>query len=199
MRWDSASSADGGRAWTTDWIMEFSRTRAADEVTRDRLFDHAWTEGDVSPHAEARALDFLVGSWEGLQSGGPRVLEARLDARTVNKGCLVVDELRTRPGRTHEGQEPWRARFAVRGWVPRGDGHFESWSVASDDTVLRRATGAVDGDGAVFDTTYRETGAVMREAWVRVSPDELHVTESRRLTADDEFRQLRVTKLKRVE
>ena len=47
--------------------MEFSRTRAAEEVTQDLLFDADWNSGAVSPNAEARGLDWLVSPWTGLR------------------------------------------------------------------------------------------------------------------------------------
>ena len=56
-----------GVTWKTDWIMEFTRTRAASEVTQDELFATDWNAGALSPRQEARGLDWLLGSWTGTQ------------------------------------------------------------------------------------------------------------------------------------
>lgn len=148
VRWDSARTTDGGRTWSTDWIMEFSRTRAAAEVDDELLFGTGWNEGQLTPHTEARALDWMLGSWRGHAETGPgadadpsqdaggRPLEARLRCRLLNKDCLVLDVLETRAA----ADQPWSGSLHVGGFVP-GQSAWESWSLTSDDTRFARWSG----------------------------------------------------------
>lgn len=98
VRWDSATSRDGGQAWRTDWIMEFSRTRAQAETTAARLFETPFEEGQASPFSEARLLDFLIGDWEGAQlehgaSGAETERPLSYRCRSLAKGCLLLERI----------------------------------------------------------------------------------------------------------
>ncbi len=133
VRWDSATTKDGGVNWSTDWIMEFSRTKPAQEVDADLLFGTHWTEGDISPHAEARELDWLVGEWSGSFEGTKgEKREARLRCKLLSKGCLILDVLETRA----EESEDWHGELSIRGYVSRSK-RWEGWSLSEADTVLR--------------------------------------------------------------
>jgi len=150
VRWDSARSQDGGRSWSTDWIMEFARTRPASEVTQDELFGTDWTEGEVSPHPEARALDGMLGTWSGVETveavGGASVArEARVRCKLLNKDCLVLELVETRM----PGDEEWDERLSVRGFVPSAS-RWESWRLSKRDTTLRRSIGTETREGFEF-------------------------------------------------
>jgi len=190
VRWDSATSSDGGVTWKTDWIMEFSRTRAAAEVTQDRLFDVAWTEGEVSPHAEARRLDWLLGSWSGSQTDlvDGAECEARLRSKLLDQDCLVLDLLETRAA----GSADWEERLCVRGFVS-GRGGWESWRVDEHDTVLRRSLGRFEEGVAVFERDG------VRETLIRVGEDQLVIEEERRAEGAEELTLGRVTRLRRTD
>lgn len=177
VRWDSAATADGGRTWTTDWIMEFVRSKPAAEVTQDLLFAEDWTTGTLSPFSEARALDWMLGTWEGTQRDAEgNELEARLRVRLLNQDCLVLDLLETRP----PGSEDWSERLCVRGFVP-GQGHasgrIESWRVDEADTRLRRFTPAADEAALAWEHVDPGTGAHWREALSRVGENGLRIEE----------------------
>lgn len=148
VRWDSATSLDAGVTWKTDWIMEFSRTRGAAEVTQEVLFDEDWNAGSLAQAAEARALDGLTGTWSGVRTlDGGTEQEARLRARLLNKDCLVLDVLEWRSA----GDSAWSERLCVRGWVPRAQ-RWESWSLRTSDAVLRSAI--TEKDGPIFVSTW---------------------------------------------
>jgi len=49
-RWEQAASADGGKTWTTNWVMTFER-------------DARKTAPAVAAQAEVHDFDFLVGDW----------------------------------------------------------------------------------------------------------------------------------------
>lgn len=154
VRWDSAVTRDGGRTWHTDWIMEFSRTRAAAEVTEDRLFTTPWTEGELDAYPEARALDWLRGEWAGVQEADGAERPARLRCVALGKGTLVVDSLEV------QVDQGWDKRFSVSGYVARRGG-WERWSLSEADTTLRRALGA-PGDGVARFEAQDADGAVLR-------------------------------------
>lgn len=134
LRWDSATTKDSGVNWNTDWIMEFSRTKAAAKVDEDALFASEWTEGDVSPHKQARELDWLVGEWVGTSEDATgETCEARLRSKLLSKGCLILDVYETRA----KGSADWDGELTIRGYVAPAK-RWEGWSLSEADTVLRR-------------------------------------------------------------
>ncbi len=190
VRWDSASTSDGGRTWMTDWIMEFTRTRDASEVTQDELFRTAWTTGPLSPHPQARALDALIGSWTGTEidaAGTER--EARLRSKLLSKDSLVLDVVRTRTGPDSD----WDERLTVRGYVSRS-GAWESWRLSSSDTVLRSARGRSDGEAFVFEDPTASSG--WQEILV-LGEDELTIETVRHDEATRDLELLRTLVLER--
>lgn len=101
------------------------------------FFDEApWTDGELSPHPPARALDGLVGTWTGAQRRDDGTLRAaRLRAKRVNADCLVGDLLETRA----DADADREGRLCVRGHVPGRD-RWETWRVSAGDTRLRAST-----------------------------------------------------------
>jgi len=180
VRWDSATTADGGVTWKTDWIMEFTRTRAASEATLDELFATDWTEGSLSEHAEARELDWMLGSWRGvMRTPAGEEHEARLRCKLLSEDCLVLDVLETRP--SSEGD--WTARLCVRGWIaPRAS--WEAWRVEQHDPRLVPFGGRTAERGLVFEHASAD-GASRTELLVRLGEDCMQIEEVRRSTAED--------------
>jgi len=173
VRWDSSVTSDGGRTWGTNWIMEFTRTRAAVEVDQDELFATAWTEGIVSPHEAARGLDGMVGTWRGTATDDAgRELDARLRCKLLNKGCLVVDVLEV----WEPGESDPHERLTVRGWIP-GRGVWEAWTLSEEDTRLRASSGQLDGDAILFEGSPNTEGAASQEAIVFLDDDELRIED----------------------
>jgi len=180
VRWDSATTADAGQTWRTDWIMEFSRTRAAGEVTDEVLFAQDWNAGTLSPHEEARALDWMLGEWRGHVEGGGEELEARLRCRLLDKDCLVLDVLETRAPRTDTGAdagtEDWEGSLHVSGYVASA-GTWESWGLSEADTRLRRETGGPDEHGLRFQRTDPVTGNEHTRMLVPFGADRMRIEE----------------------
>lgn len=170
VRWDSATTKDSGVSWRTDWIMEFSRTRAASEASEDELFATDWTEGALSPHPAARRLDWMLGTWTGTvvcEEHGQH--EARLRSKLMNKDALVVDLLETRLS----ASDPWSGRLCVRGLDAR-KGSWEGWVV--DDSGLGMAPLDMRWDEDVLDTRYRRIASEMTgELFVRDGEDVLWI------------------------
>jgi YD repeat-containing protein len=192
VRWDSATSADGGLSWKTDWIMEFSRTRPASEVTQDELLSVPWTAGKVSPHAEARALDWLLGTWTGVQEDeGGTTREARLRVKTLDKDCLVLDVLETRA----LGATDWDERLMVRGFEARPRA-WTAWSVSDRDSTLRRWAMTRDGEGFLF-AHERADGSRRSEYLMPLGDDEIVIDEQRFAPGTSDPLEVRTTTLRR--
>ena len=173
VRWDSATTIDGGIAWKTDWIMEFSRTRAAAAVTQDALFESEWTTGTVSPHAEARQLDGLLGVWAGTQiTPEGDELEARLRCKRLNKDCLILDLLETRA----PGSRDWDERLTVRGFESR-TASWAAWTVTEQDSTLRPSKGTLQG--ATMEFAREPEGGTRIMEWIDLSAaDEIQIVQA---------------------
>ncbi len=193
VRWDSSTTNDAGVNWKTDWIMEFSRTRAAADVTQDELFDTAWTSGEVSPHPEARALDGMLGTWTGTQQRGGATHEARLRAKLLNKDCLVVDVLGVR----EQDSDGWDERLCVRGYVA-GSERWESWRLSERDTVLRQFTATPAAGTAAFTFDDEASRATIQET-ITMRDGVLEIVESARMPGSDDPVVLSSTTLRRAE
>lgn len=195
VRWDSATSVDGEQTWKTDWIMEFTRTAPAEVVTEERLFDVAWTEGELSPHAAARELDWMLGTWEGVQTDGygANELEARLRCKLISKDCLVLDALEVR----EPGNGAWAERLAVRGFVS-GAGTWESWRVSEGDTRLVRSRGNPTDGVATFEGIDPVSRRTTREVLRRIADDQIAIEEYVQAPRGTKFEPVRFTELRRV-
>lgn len=73
--------------WTTSWVMEFSRTGPAADLTADNLPINAVDSATASEFPGARQLDYLIGNWDGEVT------------RTLNNGD-------TEPGRAKRRVSP---------------------------------------------------------------------------------------------
>lgn len=141
LRWDSAVSTDGGLAWKTTWIMEFTR-RAADAAPLPR---EVGPPLDLCSAPESRELDALFGTWEGpatrtLEGVTETLGQVRATVAPLLDGCAVEERttIRWKDGRSVE-------IYAVEAWDPDA-GTWVAYSVDSARGELRRWTGhEVDG------------------------------------------------------
>lgn len=166
VRWDSARSSDGGVSWKTDWIMEFSRTASASQTQEAQLFTQPWNAGALSPHVEARALDWMRGSWEGEERReGVEPRRAKLDATLMDKDCLLF----TSVGTWNPNKEDWDKEVTVGGYVSANQ-RWEQWGASEVDPKLRGSVGAETENGFVFTRTSAD-GTVVREYVEQMSYD----------------------------
>lgn len=176
VRWDSARTTDGGRSWSTDWIMEFSRSAPA--ATDDRaLFEVAWDEERTAPET-CRELDYLIGSWAGVVTDPATGTEraATFRAAGILRGWVTVSSLAI------EGA-PEDEQFAVHG-LSTARGAWETWSLTAADTRLRRAL----GEARLGEATFVEelpTGA-LRTTYVLTGENRLSI--ERAVREDGEWR-----------
>lgn len=83
LRWDAASSSDGGIHWATNWIMEFSRRdgKSTDPVMNAPSYSlHRCTERN------ARSLDDLFGVWESTDT-------ISMEHMPILEGCGAMQSL----------------------------------------------------------------------------------------------------------
>ncbi len=200
VRWDSAITRDGGQNWRTDWIMEFSRTRAVKQTTQDRLFAVDWTEGELSPHDDARTLDWMLGEWTGTQTlidtdgrEQPDKLDARMRCKLLNKDCLVLDLLETR----EPGQADWNEQLAVRAYASRA-GRWESWHISEQDPTLRRRQVSIEGDIATFERGLPMVGVTHRQKITRLGDDRIRIEHAERFQGAGPMLSVSVTLLERA-
>lgn len=193
VRWDQANSVDGGITWKTDWIMEFSRTAPAANATETALSTNPWNAGALSLHVEARQLDWLRGTWSGIETreGFKGAREAKLSCSLLNKDCLVLTQGASR----NYGEEDWDKDLQVRGYVA-GNQRWESWRVSEDDPVLHSSHGSKKERGFEFNATLAN-GAERRESLERVDHEHLLWKVFMKDAADAEERLVWTRKLKR--
>lgn len=139
-RWDQARSYDKQVSWRTDWIMEFSRTAPAKDMSFERVLGIDWPEGDASPHEEARALDRLAGTWGELH--GP----ARIRCGLICEKRLLVLQVEEAVDGEYEAREFW-----TLSWVPAAKSWI-AWSLRHDDTSFVTWRGTVKEDAVRFVT-----------------------------------------------
>lgn len=91
LRWDDLRSADGGKTWSKDWVMEFTRTSIDPTWPIDRQAVPTFENGDRCNSESFRPYEVLARSWSSS--------EGRFDAYRVLDGCAVLGFL------THGQQE----------------------------------------------------------------------------------------------
>jgi uncharacterized protein (TIGR01244 family) len=155
-QWDEAKSKDG-EVWITDWLMQFTR--------RDRPWAvDASNAPVVEPPAEAaafeqtRALDFLIGAWQGsarvLETDGSwrqDTVHARVSSMIAGFGLLQFLD-----------RDDGERTFAALGWDSRAEGWVALRADDGSDGILRMQ--GEPGERRVTFTGGADTG--LRESWV---------------------------------
>lgn len=99
LRWDDAYSKDGGKTWSHNWIMEFSRTGQAPSLAPGGGKGHTYGSGGRCDKPGFRSFEPLAGRRKGtLQrrraDGGWTKVDAELVGYKVLAGCAVISFLR---------------------------------------------------------------------------------------------------------
>jgi hypothetical protein len=152
LRWQQESSTDNGRAWTSNWIMEYTR--------RDPLYQGPLLNGPTvttlrCPEPEFRTLDFLVGEWAGAvepDSAEAEGMGLRSYVVPILEGCGIMERV-SAMGQT----SAWEV-FRVRAY----DGESDRWVEYRLDTrwpVIQRLEADVPPAGGpwVFETPEEES------------------------------------------
>jgi len=142
LRWDSATTKDGGQTWRTSWIMEFTRTRPADELTGREPWETPWDPTSSCPYEASRGFDFALGDWRGTErvrdGEGWSEHPVRLRAAKLIQDHAIATTLAVGPA-----DEPEREGLGLFAWIPKA-GQWEAWTCDRDHPVFRRGTGELD-------------------------------------------------------
>jgi hypothetical protein len=110
--WQDGNSTDGGRSWSSTWIMEFTR--------RELLYQGPLLNGpsvtNLRCSAEQhRGLDFLLGEWAGMSpetASEDQGEEVRAQIHPILEGCAVMERVQA------VGQSSAWEVFRVRTFEP---------------------------------------------------------------------------------
>jgi len=99
LRWDDAFSQDGGKTWSNNWIMEFTRSkdRAPWDPENDQAL-HTYRHGTRCDQSQFMELRKFVGGWNGEvkylnESGDWESSQAGISAYKALGGCSIISFL----------------------------------------------------------------------------------------------------------
>lgn len=148
LRWDDLWSKDGGKTWSKNWRMEWTRLAVDPVWPIDRDTVPTFGDGSRCDDANFRPYEALVGSWRGD--------ETALEAYRILGGCAVMAFLEG------ETSEFWiftwvgaKSRWEVDVLDQRRDTAQESYSSGSDWTSMASEGGesisfAIEGDHLTY-------------------------------------------------
>jgi hypothetical protein len=136
LRWDAASSTDGGAAWSSTWIMEFQRR---DDVHDGPVLNAPSASLHRCTGDHMRELDDLHGVWEtsGMQPKSPGAVSTQI--MPILDGCAQMELLSIR---TEAG--PFEA-FLVRAFFPDED-RWKGYLLTTANRSFIELNGRRDGD-----------------------------------------------------
>ena len=113
LRWDDAFSRDGGRTWSHDWIMEFTRTAPTAELPPEGGDAHTFVDGTRCALAPFHRWD----AWAGRRGGTMGGEAATLRGYRILDGCAVLLTISydARPG------EEWLGQLTFNTYVERSE------------------------------------------------------------------------------
>jgi hypothetical protein len=149
LRWDDAFTYDGGKTWTHNWIMEFTRTAQTapiPEGTKGHTYDQAG-RCDLPGFDVFRPL---TGNWSGTVTQKEGELwkdgQAQLNGFEVLNGCAVLNFVTE----TYEGMVT--EEFSIKSYNTFAQ-KLEDGRLGNEDSdVLKRYFGTV-ADNAVYTLT----------------------------------------------
>lgn len=189
--WQDGASSDGGKTWSSTWIMEFTR-RAP--LYQGPLLNGPSVTSLRCPGPEFRDLDFLIGEWRGQSPSNAspdQGEEIRAQVTPILEGCAVMERIQA------VGQSSAWEIFRVRTFEPSSQMWVE-YRLDTRKPVVQRLEATVPAEGQpwVFQTpgetrtdgdarvtmTQETSGAVVwtEERWVaddgqwRLQPDILY-------------------------
>ncbi len=158
--WQDGNSADGGRSWSSSWIMEFTR--------REPLYQGPLLNGPAvtnlrCPGDAHRGLDFLIGEWSGLSpenADEETGVGIRANVHPILDGCGVMERVQAM------GQnEAWEV-FRVRSFEPARERWVE-YRIDSRVPWLQRLEAETPAPGEPW--VFQSPGTERREQDLRVT------------------------------
>ncbi len=153
LRWDDGYSKDGGKTWSNNWIMHFTRTGKEPALPESGGAAPTWHDGNRCRQPSFRRFDSLVGRREGWaerrgEDATPKRQRAVLTGYSVLDGCAVLSFLRLEDGYESLQLHTWNtSRSVFEEGVLDGDPASSLWILrgTAHGDVLRLAEGGTDG------------------------------------------------------
>jgi len=160
LRWDDAFSRDGGRTWSHNWIMEFTRRAPTAELPREAGNAFTWVDGSRCSLQSFHRWD----GWAGLREGTLDAEQATLRGYRILDGCAVLLTLSSddRPG------EEWVGQLTFNTYVRRSE--LLALSAEPDDPARVFYTSDAPDDDVFVERV--ADGAPLRRVTVRRPPGE---------------------------
>ena len=163
LRWNNGTSRDGGRTWSTTWIMEFTRR----DSLADPMLNGPTQTRDRCTFPEIHGMDAWLGDWEGeaILAAGDTV-PARARSYEILDGCAQMDFVELGEG------EAAAKVYRVRTYQP----DLKRWvEYRLDDRygMIEHLEGSVDGASALLETPDNTEGhgRQVRTRWTRLTAD----------------------------
>jgi hypothetical protein len=95
LRWDDGFSIDGGKTWSENWIMEFTRRQATPPWPIDSDTARTYHDGSRCDREEFRVFEGVVGCWKGTvtkaeEMSGEQTRTVMLSGHKILDGCAVM-------------------------------------------------------------------------------------------------------------
>jgi hypothetical protein len=144
LRWDDAFTRDGGKTWTHNWIMEFTRTRQTPEWPAGET-GHTYDLPGRCDMPGFEVFRSLTGNWSGevkqQTDQGWKTGEAALNGFQVLNGCAVLHFL------TETYADKTTREFSIKSFNTYA-GKLEDGRLGSEDEDrLRRYFGSLADNG----------------------------------------------------
>ena len=94
LRWDDAFSKDGGKTWTNNWIMEFTRSAEKPSWPSENFNAHTFKTGNRCQGEAFDAINSMAGKWTGqldVATGDSAIkVDATMNVYRILDGCSVL-------------------------------------------------------------------------------------------------------------
>ncbi|NNE10242.1 MAG: hypothetical protein HKN20_16905 [Gemmatimonadetes bacterium] len=99
LRWDDAFSRDGGKTWSNNWIMEFTRSGSTAEWPGPGENAHTYYDGARCDREEFGVVHDLAGEWKGSVTVGDHTETGPFRTYAILDGCATLTFLRGSTGK----------------------------------------------------------------------------------------------------
>lgn len=199
LRWDDAFTRDGGKTWTHNWIMEFTRTQQTPDWPEGTT-GHTYDKGGRCDLPGFDVFRSLTGNWSGevkqKEEDSWQTGQARLNGFEVLNGCAVLNFMtETYDGKTSE-------EFSIKSFNTYAQ-KLEDGRLGNGKTDLLRRYYSDLTDGNLYSLTELDEGgehpALRKYDWDLSKTDQVLITISEAPKAENPaWVKVKETKLKKT-
>lgn len=155
LRWDDAYTKDGGKTWTHNWIMEFTRTAQAPSWPQGEK-GHTYDQGGRCSLPGFEVFRKIVGNWKGKAErkvdGKWQNGEAEIKGFEVLNGCAVLN-FTTETYGNEKSEE-----FSIKSFNTYANKLEDGRLGDKDADILRQYYGGLREDGSYVLTEFDQQG-----------------------------------------